>query len=105
MLDRMAHGTVHAVSALVTGVPARRRLDWRTPVRWFGLLCLMGAAFFAGYVAWLLWGTGLLLPRDLQWKDLLDQSINFLEYTSVLDRLEQKYKKDPKEWITIKHNY
>jgi sortase A len=32
---------------------------WRTPVRWFGFLCLMGAAFFAGYVAWLLWGTGL----------------------------------------------
>jgi sortase A len=36
-----------------------RRLDWRTPVRWFGYLCLMGAAFFGGYVAWLLWGTGL----------------------------------------------
>src|SRR5438477_417483 len=36
MLDRMAHGTVHAVSALVTDVPARRRLDWRTPVRWVG---------------------------------------------------------------------
>jgi polar amino acid transport system substrate-binding protein len=53
----------------------------------------------------LLWGTGLLLPRDLQWKDFLDQSINFLEYTGVLDRLEQKYKKDPKEWITIKKNY
>jgi len=63
MLDRMAHGTVHAVSALVTDVPARRRLDWRTPVRWFGLLCLMGAAFFAGYVAWLLWGTGLQTQR------------------------------------------
>jgi len=62
MLDRMAHGTVHAVSALVTDVPARR-LDWRTPVRWFGLLCLMGAAFFAGYVAWLLWGTGLQTQR------------------------------------------
>ena len=59
----MAHGTVHAVSALVTDVPARRRLDWRTPVRWFGLLCLMGAAFFAGYVAWLLWGTGLQTQR------------------------------------------
>jgi sortase A len=37
----------------------RPPLDWRTPVRWVGLLCLMGAAFFAGYVAWLLWGTGL----------------------------------------------
>ena len=40
--------------------PARRRpFDWRTGVRWFGYLCLMGAAFFGGYVAWLLWGTGL----------------------------------------------
>ena len=63
MLDRMARGSVHAVSAVVTDVPARRRLDWRTPVRWFGLLCLMGAAFFAGYVGWLLWGTGLQTQR------------------------------------------
>ena len=37
----------------------RRPFDWRTGVRWFGYLCLMGAAFFGGYVAWLLWGTGL----------------------------------------------
>jgi sortase A len=37
----------------------RPGFEWRTPVRWVGLLCLMGAAFFAGYVAWLLWGTGL----------------------------------------------
>ena len=37
----------------------RPPFEWRTPVRWLGLLCLMGAAFFAGYVAWLLWGTGL----------------------------------------------
>jgi sortase A len=40
-----------------------RRFDWRTPVRWFGFACLMGAAFFAGYVAWLLWGTGLETQR------------------------------------------
>src|SRR5512141_1511023 len=39
--------------------PAQHGVDWRIPVRWFGLLCLMGAAFFGGYVAWLLWGTGL----------------------------------------------
>jgi len=38
---------------------SHRGLDWRTPVRWFGLACLMGASFFAGYVAWLLWGTGI----------------------------------------------
>ena len=37
----------------------RRRFDWRTPVRWLGVSCLMGSAFFAGYVAWLLWGTGI----------------------------------------------
>jgi sortase A len=63
MLDRMAHGTVHAVSALATDVPERRRLDGRAVIRWFGLLCLMGAAFFGGYVAWLLWGTGLQTQR------------------------------------------
>ncbi len=40
-----------------------RPFDWRTPVRWFGMACLMGAAFFAGYVAWLLWGTGLETQR------------------------------------------
>jgi sortase A len=53
--------------ASTIGTPAVRRTaamphrprDWRTGVRWFGYLCLMGAAFFAGYVAWLLWGTGL----------------------------------------------
>lgn len=38
---------------------SHRVLEWRTPVRWFGIACLMGASFFAGYVAWLLWGTGL----------------------------------------------
>src|SRR5207249_10656877 len=62
-LERMAQGAGQAVSALVTGVRARGRLDWRTPVRWFGLLFLMGAAFVAGYVAWLLWGTGLQTQR------------------------------------------
>lgn len=40
--------------------PARSpRLDRRRALRWFGLLCLMAGAFFSGYVAWLLWGTGL----------------------------------------------
>jgi LPXTG-site transpeptidase (sortase) family protein len=36
-----------------------KRFTWRTGLRWFGVLCLMGAAYFAGYVAWLLWGTGI----------------------------------------------
>lgn len=52
-----------------------------------------------------LYGTGLLLPRDLQWKDFMDQAISFLEYSKVLDRLEQKYKKGATEWITLKKSY
>jgi sortase A len=52
-------------------MPARR-VDWRAPVRWFGVACLMGAAFFGGYVAWLLWGTGL---ETAQAQDTLRPSI------------------------------
>ena len=36
-----------------------RRLTGRTVLRWVGIACLLGAAYFAGYVAWLLWGTGI----------------------------------------------
>lgn len=32
-------------------------------LRWFGYLCLCTAAGFGGYVAWLLWGTGLETQR------------------------------------------
>jgi sortase A len=28
-------------------------------LRWVGIACLLGAAYFGGYVAWLLWGTGI----------------------------------------------
>lgn len=52
-----------------------------------------------------LYGTGLLLPRDLQWKDFLDQAIDFLGYSKVLDRLEAKYKKGATEWTSLKKNY
>ena len=50
------------------------------------------------------YGCGLLLPRDMQWKDFIDQAIDFLEYSKVLDRLEQKYKKGQSEWISLKKN-
>jgi LPXTG-site transpeptidase (sortase) family protein len=63
MLTAGAQGTVERMSVAAEAVPASRRFDWRTPVRWFGLLCLMGAAFFAGYVVWLLYGTGLETTR------------------------------------------
>jgi len=36
-----------------------RRITGHRVLRWFGVLCLLGAAYFAGYVAWLLWGTGI----------------------------------------------
>jgi ABC-type amino acid transport substrate-binding protein len=52
-----------------------------------------------------LYGTGLMLPRDLQWKDFIDQAIDFLEYSKVLERLEAKYKKGTTEWISMKPTY
>ncbi len=52
-----------------------------------------------------LYGTGLMLPRDLQWKDFIDQAIDFLEYSKVLASLEKKYKKGTTEWISLKPNY
>lgn len=48
-----------------------------------------------------LFGTGLMLPRDLQWKDFIDQSINFLQFSRILERLEGKYKKGKTEWISF----
>jgi len=32
-------------------------------LRWFGVLCLVAAAGIAGYLGWLLWGTGLATQR------------------------------------------
>jgi LPXTG-site transpeptidase (sortase) family protein len=54
-----------------------RRITRHTVLRWFGVLCLMGAAYFAGYVVWLLWGTGIqtqqaqeqLRPTAQHWVD------------------------------------
>ena len=38
---------------------ARRRHGWASVVHWFGMGCLMVASGIAGYVGWLLWGTGI----------------------------------------------
>ena len=52
------------MSASAAALPAPgRRFDRHVFLHWFGLACLMGAAFFAGYVAWALWGTGLETQR------------------------------------------
>jgi sortase A len=64
------------MSTVTADVPQRpRKLTGRTVVRWIGIACLLGAAYFAGYVAWLLWGTGIqteqaqqeLRPTTQQW--------------------------------------
>lgn len=47
------------MASVPTDVGTPKRFSWHTALRWFGVLCLMGAAYFAGYVAWLLWGTGI----------------------------------------------
>jgi sortase A len=43
--------------------PPEKGEGWRRPLRWFGMACLLGAAFFGGYVGWLLWGTGVETSR------------------------------------------
>jgi sortase A len=67
MLRPDGRGTLTPVSSATETVtekaPRRERFGWHRVVRWFGLLCLMGAAFFGGYVGWLLWGTGLETGR------------------------------------------
>ena len=51
------------MAAISTDVDAPRRVGARRVLGWFGILCLLGAAYFAGYVSWLLWGTGLETQR------------------------------------------
>lgn len=58
-----------------TDAPAIRRVRAHHVLRWVGIACLLGAAYLGGYVAWLLWGTGLqtqqaqdrLRPTTQQW--------------------------------------
>ena len=63
----MSESPAAVVPALPTpataGVSRPRRTGWRLVAHWTGILSLMLAAGFAGYVAWLLWGTGLSTQR------------------------------------------
>jgi sortase A len=61
-VDPMQVSTAHDVPA-PPAPPAPQGERWRRPLRWFGIACLMGAAFFGGYVGWLLWGTGVETAR------------------------------------------
>ena len=51
------------MAAVAADADTRRRIGGHRVLWWFGMLCLLGAAYFAGYVAWLLWGTGLETQR------------------------------------------
>lgn len=63
------------MTSVPTDVPTTRRVRSHHVLRWVGIACLLGAAYFAGYVAWLLWGTGIqtqqaqdqLRPTTEQW--------------------------------------
>jgi LPXTG-site transpeptidase (sortase) family protein len=63
------------MSAIPAAAPTPRRVTGRSVVRWIGIACLLGAAYCVGYVAWLLWGTGVetqqaqdaLRPTTQQW--------------------------------------
>jgi sortase A len=66
-----AGGTVGGVTQVHTRADApappaprpTRRHGWSFVLHWFGVLCLMAATVFGGYVVWLLWGTGLGTQR------------------------------------------
>lgn len=47
----------------VASPPPPGRTGWQFVLHWFGMLCLMAAVGFAGYVGWALWGTGLTTAR------------------------------------------
>jgi sortase A len=63
------------VTSVPADLPTTRRVRSHHVLRWVGIACLLGAAYFAGYVAWLLWGTGIqtqqaqdqLRPTTQQW--------------------------------------
>lgn len=56
------------VTAVPPATPAATAASggWHRPLRWFGIACLMASSFFAGYVAWLTWGTGVETARAQQ---------------------------------------
>jgi LPXTG-site transpeptidase (sortase) family protein len=77
----MSESPAMVVPALPTPAVSRvrrpRPTGWRLVAHWSGLLSLMLAAGFAGYVAWLLWGTGLSTQRS---QDVLRK-----DWTQVVD--------------------
>jgi LPXTG-site transpeptidase (sortase) family protein len=57
-------------------------------VHWFGVLCLMVAAGFAGYVTWLLWGTGLTTQRaQTELREGFEQRVDTRDPAQAPDRI------------------
>ena len=56
------------MSAVTAELPQQRprRTTGRAILHWVGIACLLAAAYFGGYVAWLLWGTGLQTEQAQQ---------------------------------------
>ena len=59
----MSEATATTAPTATMRAPRRRRTGWQLVAHWIGIGCLMLAAGFGGYVAWLLWGTGLTTQR------------------------------------------
>ena len=59
----MVEVTTVAPGATTKRAVPPRRTGWRRIAHWIGIACLLLAAGFGGYVAWLLWGTGLTTQR------------------------------------------
>ena len=63
------------MTSVPVDAPATPRVRTHHVLHWVGIACLLGAAYFAGYVTWLLWGTGIqtqqaqdqLRPTTEQW--------------------------------------
>jgi sortase A len=56
------------MSTVTAELPQRRprRTTGRAILHWVGIACLLAAAYFGGYVAWSLWGTGLQTEQAQQ---------------------------------------
>ena len=63
-MSELPGAVVPALPVPASAVRRPRPTGWRLFAHWSGLLSLMLAAGFAGYVAWLLWGTGLSTQRS-----------------------------------------
>lgn len=76
-MNAMSETTIEAPTEAAARPAKPRRSGWRLASHWVGIACLMLAAGFGGYVAWLLWGTGLTTQRaQAQLRQGFDQVVD-----------------------------